>query len=149
MLRAFKEVRLHNKTIRSTSKVFQVNYRTLARNCSKISPSEVAGDGIDPSLPLGFHQKSFSFQGGARKSAGRIHHHFLRHLFWSPVVCKLAYTYESYNNVPVRTNWAEKETAGTDWFSAIEKRHPSLSIRTLEATSLAPVPLINTMWTNS
>ncbi|XP_026196656.1 uncharacterized protein LOC113169825 [Anabas testudineus] len=51
--------------------------------------------------------------------------------------------YAVHNNVAVRTNWAEKKMAGADWFSGFLKRHPSLSIRTPEATSLSRATAFN------
>ncbi|KAI5718190.1 hypothetical protein M8J77_017673 [Diaphorina citri] len=48
---------------------------------------------------------------------------------------KLAYQYGSALNVSMPPSWAEKELAGADWFSSFLKRHPSLSIRTPEATT--------------
>ncbi|KAG7261368.1 hypothetical protein CRUP_004133, partial [Coryphaenoides rupestris] len=53
---------------------------------------------------------------------------------WVLEVRKLAYSFAVHNNVAVRTNWAEKEMAD---------EHPSLSIRTPEATSLARASAFN------
>lgn len=51
-------------------------------------------------------------------------------------ICKLAYTFVVANNVLIQSNWAEKELAGVDWFGVFLKRHPSLSITTIETTGL-------------
>uniref|UniRef100_A0A3B4Y8V3 HTH CENPB-type domain-containing protein n=1 Tax=Seriola lalandi dorsalis TaxID=1841481 RepID=A0A3B4Y8V3_SERLL len=140
ILRAVREVKLLNRTIRATAKGFQINYRTLAKYCNKISPSEVAGD-ANPCQHiknrLVFSEEQESQLAEYIMTASDIYFGL------SPVeVHKLAYTYAVHHDIPACTNWAEKEIAGADWFSGFLKRHPSLSIRPLEATSF--LPLVNT-----
>ncbi|XP_014677723.1 PREDICTED: uncharacterized protein LOC106817562 isoform X2 [Priapulus caudatus] len=49
---------------------------------------------------------------------------------------KLAYEYESANEIGCPDTWSANGIAGVDWFSKFMKRNRSLSIRTPEATSL-------------
>ena len=49
---------------------------------------------------------------------------------------KMAYDYAEINSIPNRFS-KEKRMAGKDWLSAFMKRHPTLSLRTPESTSLA------------
>lgn len=53
---------------------------------------------------------------------------------------RLAYEYAERNNLKYPPKWKETKSAGPDWFSSFLKRHPTLSIRTPEATSLARMP---------
>ena len=58
-------------------------------------------------------------------------------------VKKLAFEFASANNVSTPSNWQSNEKAGPDWFGKLLKRHPSLSIRTPEATSLGRATSFN------
>uniref|UniRef100_A0A3B3SB11 HTH CENPB-type domain-containing protein n=1 Tax=Paramormyrops kingsleyae TaxID=1676925 RepID=A0A3B3SB11_9TELE len=138
MLRAVREVRLDNKSIRGTAERYNINYRTLARYCKKMSPEDIEGDCVQPSLPVGYVKNRIVF---TEEQERQLENYILTasdiYLGLTPnEVCKLAYTFAMANNVPMRPNWAEKEMAGLDWFGAFLKRHPTLSIRTPEATSL-------------
>nr|XP_033472895.1 jerky protein homolog-like [Epinephelus lanceolatus] len=119
MMMAVREVKLKQTTIRSTAKTFGINYRTLARYCSKIDEQEIAGRDACSSMPVGYVKNRMV------------------------LIRKLAYNFAVHNNIAVRTNWAENGMAGPDWFSGFLKRHPSLSIRTPEATSLARASAFN------
>ncbi|ESN96787.1 hypothetical protein HELRODRAFT_163910 [Helobdella robusta] len=49
----------------------------------------------------------------------------------------LAYQFATTNSKVVPRNWKMDEKAGADWFSAFMKKHPNLSIRVPESTSIA------------
>lgn len=56
---------------------------------------------------------------------------------------ELAYQYAEKNNLKFPKSWKEKKLAGEDWFQGYMKRHPNLSIRKPEATSLARMTAFN------
>ena len=58
-------------------------------------------------------------------------------------VRKLAFEFAHLNNISSPSTWLTSEKAGPDWFSKFLKRHPSLSIRTPEATSLGRATSFN------
>ena len=49
----------------------------------------------------------------------------------------LAFQFANKFNIKMPLTWEEKECAGSDWLNGFLKRHPSLSIRVPEPTSLA------------
>jgi len=56
---------------------------------------------------------------------------------------KLAYDYSLKSNIKVPKAWSENCIAGIDWLLGFMKRHPSLSIRKPEKTSLARATSFN------
>ena len=58
---------------------------------------------------------------------------------------KLAYEFARANKVNMPVKWSECETAGADWFTGFLRRHPQLSIRTPEATSLGRATCFNSV----
>jgi len=58
-------------------------------------------------------------------------------------VRKLAYEMACMNNLAIPQKWVDKQQAGEDWFTAFLKRHPSPSVRSPEATSLARATAFN------
>jgi hypothetical protein len=58
-------------------------------------------------------------------------------------VRSLAYEMACKNEVTMPQKWSEAKLAGVDWFNAFIERHPDLSIRTPEATSVARATAFN------
>lgn len=58
-------------------------------------------------------------------------------------VRSLAFQYAVANNISVPQNWSEVAMASVDWLQGFLKRHPGLSIRTPQATSLGRATSFN------
>ncbi|GBM45820.1 hypothetical protein AVEN_272237-1 [Araneus ventricosus] len=58
-------------------------------------------------------------------------------------VKRFAYTYAVACKINIPKSWTEHEMAGSDWFSAFLKRHPKLSIRSPQATSISRATSFN------
>lgn len=55
----------------------------------------------------------------------------------------LAYEIAVKNNIKMRQYWQDNKMASTDWLAGFLKRHPTLSVRTPEATSLSRATSFN------
>jgi len=55
----------------------------------------------------------------------------------------LAFDFSQANNKTIPISWIRNQTAGEDWLSGLFLRHPSLSLRTPEATSLSRATSFN------
>ena len=73
-----------------------------------------------------------------------LHHASTIYFGLSPrEVRTLAYECAKRFNMKMPSSWSEREMAGADWFSAFLRRHPDLSIRVPEATSIARATAFN------
>lgn len=56
---------------------------------------------------------------------------------------KFAYELAKANNINIPPSWKENKSAGYEWMLSFRKRHPQLSLRKPEATSLARATAFN------
>ncbi|CAM1331982.1 Uncharacterised protein r2_g4084 [Pycnogonum litorale] len=145
ILSAVRLVRLQRKIIRATAKEFEINYRTLARYCQKMSQDEIEGTNVIPSTSVGYLPNRRIFNEFQEKQlteyiekASDIYHGL------SPKeVRKLAFQYADSCDVKISNAWCSNKCATSDWFTCFLQRHPSLSIRKPESTNLARASSFN------
>lgn len=146
MLRAAREVKNHNKSIRSVATDFGINYRTLARYCKKFSTEELSDTAVStPSTKVGYQRNRQIF---TDEQEAELEQYLLLasriYFGLSPKeIRKMAFELAISNNLKVPKSWESNKLAGSDWFTSFLQRHPSLSIRTPEATSLARATSFN------
>lgn len=146
MLRAAREVKNHCKSIRSVAKDFGINYRTLTRYCNKFTAEEISNTAIStPSTKIGYQRNRQNF---TDEQEEELEKYILLassiYFGLSPKdIRKIAFELAISNNLKVPKSWESNKLAGADWFTSFLKRHPSLSIRTPEATSLARATSFN------
>ncbi|XP_044733272.1 tigger transposable element-derived protein 6-like [Chrysoperla carnea] len=140
MLRAAREVQNYGKSIRSVAKDYEINYRTLSRYCKKFTYEEMNNIAIlSPSTKVGFQRNRQVFTDENEKELEKyILVASTIYFGLSPKdIRKIAYELAIANKLKIPKSWQTKNLAGPDWFTSFMKRHPILSIRTPEATSLA------------
>lgn len=145
MLRAVRAVKRENRSIRSVAAEYEINYRTLARYCSKFTAEDINSDAPEPTILVGYRKNRKVFSESLEselvkyiKEAADIYFGLT-----PKDVRKLAYQLAIKNQLQIPKNWAELQQAGPDWFSSFLKRNNSLSIRTPEPTSLARASSFN------
>lgn len=137
MLKAVRQVLLFKKTIRTAAEEFGINYRTLARYCTKIPREEVEGDAEHPSCAVGFigARQVFNTETEAELISYISRATDIYHSLPPKAIRKLSYQLAERHQLHMPTPWSENKQASADWFAAFLKRHPSLAIRSPEPSS--------------
>lgn len=146
LLRAARLVKLNGSSIRKAAADFNINYRTLARYCKKIPEPDLLDEQVvTPSISVGYIKNHLVFE---PKLEDQLVDYILKasdiYFGLSPKEVRvLAYQFASANSLRMPEKWKLQKIAGVDWFTAFLKRHPVLSIRKPEATSLARASSFN------
>lgn len=146
MLRAAREVKIYGKSIRSVAKDLGINYRTLTRYCKKFTAEEISNMSVStPTTKIGYqkNRQVFTDEQEAELEKYLLHASSVYFGLSPKEVRKLAFELAVSNKLKVPKSWESNKLAGSDWFTSFLKRHPSLSIRTPEATSLARATSFN------
>ncbi len=141
MLKAVRQVLVFKKTIRGAAEEFGINYRTLARYCTKIPREEVEGSAEHPSCAVGFigARQVFSPELEAELVAYVLLASNVYYALPPRAIRKLAYQLAKSHPLQTPPSWRENKQASADWFASFLKRHPLLSIRMPEPASPASV----------
>jgi hypothetical protein len=152
MLRAVRNVNINKVSIRKTALEFKINYRTLARYCKKIPEKEQLDNKIvTHTINVGYIKNRMVFN---ETIESQLESYILRasdiYFGLSPKEIRtLTYQLAIENSLNIPQSWTKNKLAGSDWFTAFLKRHPTLSIKTSESTSLARVSSFNRTNVNS
>ncbi|XP_065643415.1 uncharacterized protein LOC136075093 [Hydra vulgaris] len=135
MLLAVIQVTKYKRSIRAVSREFNIPRKPLGRFCiSKRLPS-TSNTSVQTEVELDcqvFEPEQEVFLEEYLMKASDIYYGL------SPKeVRRFAYTYAVACSRKIPHSWVELQSAGSDWFSGFLKRHPKLSIRSPQATSLA------------
>ncbi|KAJ4436356.1 hypothetical protein ANN_18988 [Periplaneta americana] len=140
MLTAVRCVHLNDVSIRQAAKEYNINYRTLARYCQKITPEQLNDSSRTiPDIPVAYIKNRQVF---TQFEKAEVVEYILQvsdiYFGLSPKeVRMLAYQIAVANSKEMPKSWEQNKVAGADWFSAFIKRHTVLSIRSPQATSLS------------
>ena len=137
---AAKKVKEDKRSIRSVAKEAGICHVTLNRCIKKHR------DGI-PSLIPRYNTESKQVFSEAPESELQSYIKKAADIYFglSPKdVRVLAFQCAKKFNIKMPSTWEEKECAGSDWLNEFLKRHPSLSIRVPEPTSLARAKQVST-----
>ncbi|XP_018332973.1 uncharacterized protein LOC108742303 isoform X2 [Agrilus planipennis] len=146
MLGAAREVKTYGKSIRSVAKAFGINYRTLTRYCQKFTAEEISNETVSPpTTKIGYQKNRQVFTDEQEQELEKyiLNASSIYFGLTPKEIRKLAFELAISNNLKVPKSWESNKLAGPDWFTSFLTRHPSLSIRTPESTSLARATSFN------
>ncbi|KAA0721632.1 hypothetical protein E1301_Tti024293 [Triplophysa tibetana] len=137
MLKAVRQVLVFKKTIRAAAEEFGINYRTLARYCTKIPREEVEGDAEHPSCTVGFigARQVFNPESETELISCISRASDIYYSLPPKAIRKLSYQLAKRHQLHMPASWRENKQASADWFTAFLKRHPTLRVRSAEPSS--------------
>lgn len=138
MLKAVREVKIYNLSIRQVASKYNINYRTLARYCKKIPEKDYVCEDITvPTVSVGYTKIRQVFNDSQEEElVNYIQRASDIYFNLSPKEMKiLAYNLASYNLIAVPTSWIKNKMAGEGWFNALLERHSDLPVRKPKAGS--------------
>lgn len=140
---AYKEITEKKVSIRSAAAKFNLHYVSLSRFVKKKNQAIEQQSLIPPTM--GYRCVRRVFDVNQEKS---IVKYIIKaaHIFYGlppKEIRKLAFQLAKIYSLNMPDTWRENSMAGEDWFSAFMKRHPELSIRCAQATSLSRATSFN------
>ena len=139
IMRAINDVIDEKKSVRSVAEKFNINHVTLTRYVKKKRSSTTEN------ITFGYIRNRMIFT-VEQESEIETYLKTAASIFFglTPLdVRKLSYEYALVLTIDVPESWRYSKIAGADWFYGFLKRHPGLSIRQPEATSLARATSFN------
>ena len=137
LMRASEEIFATNESIRSVAMKYNICHVTLTRYCRK--RKELMQQGSMEVPGVGYHSATQVFTAAQEQLLSK---YFLTSASFyyglSPQETrKLAYQLAVKHDCKMPQSWENNKSAGPDWMSGFMKRHPELSIRSPQATSLS------------
>ena len=139
--RAAADVLKNGTKIRTAARNFGVSKTTLDRHIKKFNSIAQSADFVYEAkydVKKVFNKDQELEIVDYVKQAAKLHYGLTK-----KDVLKLAYDYGKANNMDLPKNWESTKSAGFMWLRGLRKRHPSLSLRKPEATSLSRATSFN------
>jgi len=145
MLIAVKEALDGHLSVRAVGHKYGIDHATLSRYCKKYKkisqPADTSMSEAGVGLPMTVgYSKSRQVLTDEDEKLLEEYVKKAASLYYglSPKEIRvLAFEFANQNNKAVPRNWKVDGRAGSDWFTSFLKRHPGLSVREPEATSIA------------
>ncbi|XP_053623521.1 uncharacterized protein LOC128682698 [Plodia interpunctella] len=147
--RACHNVIFDNMSINSVSKQFDIPYKTLHRYVSKLKQNQKSNPSLsraELTLDSVGYKKNRQIFTADEEEALEDYLKTSSDIYFglTPYKArKFAYEFAERNSKNVPESWKIKKVAGEDWLGNFLKRHPTLSIRTPQATSLSRATSFN------
>jgi len=139
MERAMYQVVNERRSLRSVASDFDINHMTLSRFIKKAIEVGVSNTSIGY---IG-NRKVFNDLQEATLERYLLNASFIYFGLTPKDVRRLAFECAERFGITMPQSWTQNGCAGVDWFELFMRRHPNLSIRTPEATSLSRATSFN------
>lgn len=143
---AVNEVIKNNLSIRKSAQQYQV---TKSRLAVYVKKAKTVGTDNMMFMPDFHKAQIFNAQMEDALAKYLLKSCAMFHGLTPKMVRRLAYEYASKNAIKTPDKWTEQKMASEVWFTSFMRRHPQLSVRKPEATSLARMTSFNKTTVNA